>query len=71
MQKQNNRLMPWRPYKTIVYVDIAGHPSKYNSITRLLCAYVSVFATLTHWLTIYVSRNYTQFNKSKSYENVY
>ena len=26
MQKQNNRLMPWRPYKTIVYVDIAGHP---------------------------------------------
>ena len=24
--KQKNELMMWRPYKTIIYVDIAGHP---------------------------------------------
>ena len=34
-QKQNNKLMPWRPYKTIGYVDIAGHP-KYNNMSILV-----------------------------------
>ena len=24
-QKQNNKLMSWRAYKTIIYIDIASH----------------------------------------------
>ena len=37
-QKQNNKLMPRRPYKTIGYIDIAGHPKKNNmSIFVIIC----------------------------------
>ena len=29
-QKQDNKLMPWIPYKTIVYVEIAGQHTVTN-----------------------------------------